>query len=263
MKLQGVYQATKKDGTVYYRASLTYHSKHISLGSYATAVEAHNCYLEGMQILEGTAGVHDFDNAFYPHISFEKFVVLVNYRDNGIYFKNPIYLYRTYFKYFYDENTEFTFDVDDLFFYSTHKIMKRDGHLFVADYGMQINVLSRYGIKNYAVLGKDYDFVNGDRYDFRYKNIHIFNRYNGVSLQTKNGQPMYVTKIHINGDYIVGKYADETDAAIAYNKAGDLLVEKGILNQYQKNYLEQLSTIEYAKRYHAVKISKKIRDLQK
>ena len=29
--------------------------------------------------------------------------------------------------------------------------MKRGGHLFVAEYGMQTSVLSRYGIRSYAV----------------------------------------------------------------------------------------------------------------
>ena len=34
---KGVFRAVKKDGTVYYRASLTRHGKHISLGSYPVA----------------------------------------------------------------------------------------------------------------------------------------------------------------------------------------------------------------------------------
>ena len=33
----GVYQTSKKDGSLYYRASLTYHAKHISLGSSSDA----------------------------------------------------------------------------------------------------------------------------------------------------------------------------------------------------------------------------------
>jgi hypothetical protein len=261
MALQGVYQAKKKDGTIYYRSSLTYKSKHISLGSFPTDTDAHNCYLEGLLILNGTTSVHDYSSKSFSYISFEKYITLVNFRDNGMYFKNPIYLYSKYFKYYYDENTEFTFDVDDLFFYSTHKIMKRNGHIFVADYGMQLNILSRYGIKNYSVAGKDYLFVNGDETDFRYKNIQIINRYNGVSVSNEKGYSIYTVKIHINGDYIVGRYRDETEAAIAYNKAGDLLVEKGILKRYQKNYLEHLSPIEYAKKYTNIKISDKIRNM--
>ena len=41
---KGVFRAVKKDGTVYYRASLTRHGKHISLGSYAVAEDAHKAY---------------------------------------------------------------------------------------------------------------------------------------------------------------------------------------------------------------------------
>ena len=39
---KGIFRAVKKDGTVYYRASLTYRGKHISLGSYRDAGQAHS-----------------------------------------------------------------------------------------------------------------------------------------------------------------------------------------------------------------------------
>ena len=39
--LPGVYAAVKKDQTPYYRASLSYAGKHISLGSYDTEELAH------------------------------------------------------------------------------------------------------------------------------------------------------------------------------------------------------------------------------
>ena len=32
-KLPGVYETTKKDGSIYYRSSITYHQKHISLAT--------------------------------------------------------------------------------------------------------------------------------------------------------------------------------------------------------------------------------------
>ena len=35
--------------------------------------------------------------------------------------------------------------------------MRRNEHYFVADYGMQVTILNRYGIRNYGVLGKDYN----------------------------------------------------------------------------------------------------------
>lgn len=125
---------------------------------------------------------------------------------------------------------------------------------------MQVNILNRYGIKNFAVPGKDYRFVNGDSCDFRYVNIDIINRYNGVTRYLKNGLYLYTAKIHIKGDYIIGRYTNETDAAIAYNKAVDLLGEKGINISFQKNYIDGLSSIQYASKYNSIKISKKLRD---
>lgn len=259
---KGVYTAKKKDGTIYYRSSLTYKNKHISLGSFNSEDDAHLCYLEAINLLNSDLTIFDYINIEETHlISFEKWVCLVNFRDNNLYFKTPIYLMTKYFIYYYDLNTEFKFDVDDLFYYSTHKIMKRNGHLFVADFGMQVNILSRYGIKNYAVPGKDYIFLNGDSTDFRYKNIKIINRYNGVSLTTSDGLPIYTAKVHINGDYIIGKYKTETEAAIAYNKVCKLLKEKNIINTYQENYIDNLSPIQYASIHSNVKISKKIRAL--
>ncbi len=262
---KGVYIAVKKDGTTYYRSSLTYKNKHISLGSFMTEDDAHLCYLEGMRVLNSDISICDYNNSNNieetHYLAFDKWVSLVNFRDNKMYFKTPIYMMRKYFIYYYDINTEYKFDVDDLFFYSKHTIMKRNGHLFVADFGMQVNILSRYGIKNYAVLGKDFVFINGDSTDFRYKNIKIINKYNGVSVNYKNGIPIYVAKVHINGDYIIGKYKDENEAAIAYNKACHMLKDCGIINSYQPNYIENLSSIQYAAIHSNVKIAKKIREL--
>ena len=51
VKLPGVYETTQKNGTVTYRSSLTYQSKHISLGSYATKEEAHAAYLLARKLL--------------------------------------------------------------------------------------------------------------------------------------------------------------------------------------------------------------------
>ena len=123
---------------------------------------------------------------------------------------------------------------------------------------MQVNILSRYGIKSFGVPGRDYLFVNGDPYDFRYENIKIINRYNGVLKEMKNGLPIYTAKIHINGDYIIGRYSTETEAAIAYNKAVKTLREKGVTTGFVTNYVTELTKEEYAKVYEGVKISKKI-----
>ena len=50
-KLPGVYEITKKNGTVMYRSSLTFQNKHISLGSYASKAEAHAAYLFARKLL--------------------------------------------------------------------------------------------------------------------------------------------------------------------------------------------------------------------
>lgn len=262
----GVFLAKKKDGTIYYRSSFTYKSKHISLGSYDTELLAHKAYTEASDIINSEKKLLITDYNKNKHIlSFEKWVVLINLKDNGIYFKNPIYLHPKYFEYYLDNDpyAPLKFDADDLFFYSTHKIMRRGGHLFVADYGMQINILNRYGIKNFAVPGKDYLFVNGDNTDYRYQNIKIINRYTGVSIEENdNKTSIYLSKIHINGDYIIGRYSDERHAAIAYNKAADTLKNNGFSIKFQTNYIEAMDGDEYTEIYNNIKISKKLRDLR-
>lgn len=269
----GVFTAVKKDGTEYYRASITYMNKHISLGSYSDSKTAADAYWAAELILRGrdrsSSLSLDFVNRIIPDIhypgdcplSFEKWVILVNLRDNGIYFKTPIYLYKKFFLYFLSQERVLKFDVDDLFYYSTHKIMARNGYLFVNDYGSQTNILSHYGIRSHAVCGRDYIFVNGDKDDFRYGNISIINRYHGVQASIRNGKTLYKVKIHINGDYIVGTYSTENEAAIAYNKAVELLASKGIKRNYLTNYIEDISPIEYAKIYNSIRISKKLRAL--
>lgn len=166
-RLPGVYTAKKKDGTVYYRASLTYRTKHISLGSYEKETQAHDAYLLAGHILnDPLIDISRFSSDSV--LLFEKWVCLINFRDNGIYFANPIYIRPAFFYYYLSPTHFFIFDRDDLFYYANHKISCRGGHYFVADYGMQLNIMNRYGIKNYAVLNKDYRFINGNTNDYRY-----------------------------------------------------------------------------------------------
>lgn len=257
--LPGVYTATKKDGTTYYRASLTYRNKHISLGSYETAVTANMAYLEGLELLTNNSlSVDNYSSS--KTLKFEKWVSLVNFRDNGLYLGNPIYIRPKFFYYYLSPQDIYTFDSDDLFFYSSHKIMKRGGHLFVADYGMQTNIQNRYGIKSYAVKDRDFRFINGNDHDYRYENIEIINRYNGVTKIFKKNMPFYQAKIHINGDYIVGTYETENEAAIAYNKAIDIIKKAGCNKNYIPNFLD-LSNQQYAIIYNAVPVSSKITEL--
>lgn len=256
-KLPGVFSAQKKDGTVYYRSSITHKQKHISLGSYHTSLRAFAAYLEASSLLFDRAlSLKDYSN--HRVLPFAKWVSLINYRDNGIYISTPIYLHSKYFEYILSPDFILKFDIDDLFYYSKHKIMRRGRHFFVADYGMQVNIAGRYGIKNYAVPGRDYRFVNGDPYDFRYENIEIFNHYHGViRKETKKGV-RYVSKIHINGNYTVGTYATDTEAAIAYNKAIDILKKAGVTKNFTPNYLDGLSPSAYADLYTKINISPKI-----
>lgn len=254
--LPGVYQASKKDGTIYYRASITFQNKHISLGSFDTETDAHAAYLEAEKTLTDK-NVSLEHKVFHPKIlKFEKVVTLINFRDNRIYIKTPIYLHANYFSYYLSAKEEYKFDIDDLFYYSSHKIMKRGGHLFISEYGMQTTLLSRYGIRNFAVAGRDYTFANGDSTDYRYSNIIVINRYYGVTSAIRKGKTCYESRIHINGNYLVGVYNSEITAAIAYNKAVDCAIAHGIQKNFSENYIPDLSAKEYAAIYSDLKLSK-------
>lgn len=254
---EGVFPAQKKNGAVYFRASLTCRRKHISLGSYSDAETAHLAYLEGCRLLkDSSVSLMEYRSSCV--LPFAKWVCLINFRDNGLYFGNPIYVGQRLFYYYLSPTHILKFDLDDLFYYSSHKIMRRGGHYFVADYGMQAGIASRYGIKNYAVEGVDYRFRNGDNTDFRRENLEIFNTYHGVRLTQKNGRYCYTARIHIKGNYVVGNYSTELEAAIAYNKAIDVLLKNGVSKRYTPNYIEGISPREYADIYASLEISPKI-----
>lgn len=253
----GVYNAKRKDGSIYFRSNITYHSKHISLGSFDTEAEAHEAYNQAQIILSDRQ--INIDNVSFTHfiLRFDKIISLINFRDNGIYFNSPIYLYSNFFRYFITPTLDFKFDRDDLFYYSNHRILKRNGHLYVNDYGMQYSILNRYGIKSHSVAGRDYMFANGDDTDYRYSNIIVINRYFGVSRFTKNGIFLYKSHIHINGVFIVGIFRDENTAAVAYNKAVDEAHRHGINKNFPENYIEDLSARDYADIYTSISLSKK------
>lgn len=255
-KLPGVFIATKKDKTVYYRSSLTFKRKHISLGSFDSMLKAHLAYREGMSALQTAVTVEDYQPK--QLLSFDKWVTLINYRDNGIYFANPIYTRQNFFYYYLNPHLPLIFDIDDLFYYSSHKIMRRQGHLFVSDYGMQYNILNRYGIKNYSVLDRDYYFVNGNPHDFRYENIVVQNKYHGITqLHTSEGT-LFKVKIHVRSYYQVGTYTNEIHAAIAYNKAADILRQNGIIKNHALNFIDEISNQEYAAIYAGLTVSPKL-----
>ncbi len=263
--LPGVYVNHKKDGTIYYRSSITYKNKHISLGSFPTELKAHKAYLCAQNIFLKTSYTLEklisTKGKKYNVLPFQKQVSLINFRDSNMYIKTPVYLFNRYFHYYFSPDDYYIFDIDDLFYYSHHTITRRGGHLFVSDYGMQVNIASRYGIKNHAVCGRDYRFANGNSKDYRYENIDIINRYNGVFKKSSQTGFIYEVRIHIKGEFIVGRYKDETEAAIAYNKAADVLVRKGYDREFPVNYIEDLSSEEYHNIFNKISISKKILSL--
>jgi len=255
---EGVFPAVRKNGRQYFRSSLTYRRKHISLGSFDCPDEAHAAYLEGLRLLNTpqTTLENYTEDSVLP---FEKWVSLLNFRDNGIYIGNPIYMGQTLFYYYLSPSHVLKFDLDDLFYYSSHKIMCRGRHYFVADYGLQVSITSRYGIKPYAKEGRDFRFINNDPTDFRRENLEIFNIFHGVSRdRQKNGQYLYTVRIHIRGNYIVGRYASEWEAAVAYNKAIDILKKNGVTKKYTPNYIDGLAPSKYADLYTKVAVSPKI-----
>ena len=260
-KAVGVYATTLKDGTPSFRASITFRGKHIALGSYETAKKASSVYKDASKILsDKSLTISSYKSKM--SIPFEKYVSLINFRDKGMYISNPIYLENRYFLYYLSPDHVLKFDIEDLFYYSSHKIMQRGSHLFVADYGSQLSVLQRYGIKSYAVCGRDYQFVNDDPTDLRYENIIVLNRYRGVRQYADKGFIRYKAVIHVRSNYVVGKYASEAEAAIAYNKAADILIKNGIKKNFQLNYVEELSPSQYADVYMKLKVSPIILELR-
>lgn len=255
--LPGIATTYRKDGSCYYRASITYNGKHISLGSFETPEAGSRAYTEAYELLHGPRRTIDaYSKSF--RLPFAKYVTLVNLRNNGIYIKTPIYLYPNYFLYYLEPDWALKFDKDDLFFYSSHTIQYRGGYLFICHYGSQYGILSRYGIRKFAVEGRDYMFMNGDNRDYRYQNIKVLNHYMGVLKEERKGKESYSASIHINGNYIIGRYSTEEDAAIAYNKAADLLNKKGLQKQFIRNYISHFSKDEYQSRYDAIDISAKL-----
>lgn len=275
-KLTGVYVTKKKNGQTYYRSSITFKGRHISLGSFDIAEHAHAAYLEADSVLRDSA-LYDITllETFFrsskqsgkkaeksfaqiDFLSYEKAVILMNFRDNGIYFHSPIYLYKNYFHYYLSPGLHLTFDKEDLFYYSSHRIMKRGNHLFVSDYGMQVTIAARYGIRNFAVRDRDYRFINQDDTDYRYSNIEIINPYHGVLREGSFGNYTYRVLIHINGNYLVGIYEDMETAAIAYNKAADFCRQYGINKKFPVNYIETMSPKTYADIYSRVPVSESL-----
>ena len=96
--LKGVYITRTASGKTLYRASVTRNGRHISLGSYPSEKHAALAYQDAISILENNSiSLDDFQ--VFSHLKYEKAVILINFRDNGIYFGTPIYLRKDYFNY--------------------------------------------------------------------------------------------------------------------------------------------------------------------
>ena len=123
-RLPGVFQARKKNGDIYFRSSVTFRGKHISLGSFATQEEAHRTYTIAANLLKSE--IRFLPDDYRPcELPFSKWVVLNNFKNNGLYIKTPIYLQANYFEYYLSREDVLLFDADDLFYYSHHSIMRR------------------------------------------------------------------------------------------------------------------------------------------
>lgn len=255
--LPGVYIDVKKNGEKNYRASITVDSKHISLGSYNTEIQASAAYSLAKEILCDTS-YSPYSYSESSPLKYDKYVSLINLRDNHLYFSNPIYIRKRDFSYFYSPFEELKFDIDDLFFFSQHKIMCRGNHYFVAEYGMQTSIKERFGIKSFSVEGRDFVFVNSDSLDFRRENLIIINRYFGVTTIEKKMKKYYKAVIHVKSNFVIGIYQTEKEAAIAYNKAADILRKQGVKKDFMQNYIDDLSNKEYAEIYSKIVISEKI-----
>lgn len=239
---------TKK--SIQYKVYYPYHKKKLYIGSYKTndlAIEASN---EATAIMNSTSLEYT-----YHVIPFKKWITLCNYRDHFVYLKNPIYLYDHFFKYFLDRDTVLYFDMKDLLFFSSYKIYKRGNYLYTSDGITQQNILQRFGILNHSVYGKDYYFKNNNRYDFRRENIEIVKNYKGVHVETKQDKSVYVAKIYIHSNLVIGYYDTELEAAIAYNKAVDYLIKSGSNKKYIKNEFPFLTMSEYKQFYNQLSIS--------
>ena len=212
-----IYPQTKGN-ILNYKVYFTYEKKKIYLGIYHSYPEAEAALASANKIMHLPFGTIDFT---HPLIDYKKYVCLCNLRDHKVYIKNPIYLQDNYFYYYLSQDIILTFDMKDLFFFSTYKICKRGNYLYIQDTISQQNLLSRFGIPNHSVVGRDYVFKNNNPYDFRRDNLQIISTYKGVVKKTKGTETFYVASIYTDKTLVLGHYDSEIKAAIAYNKAID------------------------------------------
>ena len=242
--------------TTKYKTYFLYEATKIYLGSYASMEAAESALNDAKELMSLPAGPPQF--ASY-NLNYKKIVSLCNLRDHKRYIKNPIYLYSTYFTYYLSKDCILTFDLKDLLYFSTYKIYKRGNYLYTQDSVSQQSILARYGIPNHSVMNKDYVFKNNNPYDFRSDNLEIINSYKGVSKKIKNDNSIiYVAYIYVKKNLIIGHYNSEIEAAIAYNKATDILFENHLIKECHYNTIPFITKAEYQSIYDSLIVSPRI-----
>lgn len=252
-----IYPTVTKD-TTKYKTYFLHETNKIYLGTYSSMELAQKAINEAEELMSQPKNMPQFNTSV---LDYKKIVSLCNLRDHKQYIKNPIYLHPTHFHYYLSEECVLTFDLKDLLYFSTYKIYKRGNYLYTQDSISQQSILSRYGIPNHSVLNKDYLFKNGDPYDFRRSNIEIINGYKGVSKKQKKEKILYTACIYIKTNLVIGHYESEIEAAIAYNKAIDILSKHYTVKEYTHNVIPFITKAEYKTIYDNLAISPRIYNL--
>lgn len=243
------------NGKTQYKLYFVFESNKIYLGTYPSIETAEKVLKEAETLMASLKGPPHFEHTL---LDYKKVVSLCNFRDHKKYLKNPIYLYATYFHYYLSKDCILIFDLRDLLYFSTYKIYKRGNYLYTQDSISQKSILSRFGIHNHSVISKDYFFKNGNPYDFRFENLVVVNNYKGVKQKVKNNQFIYISYIHIKTNLILGHYESEIAAAIAYNKAIDLLRQQNRLHDYTYNTIPYITEAEYMAIYNSISLSPRL-----
>ncbi|ONI41596.1 hypothetical protein AN640_07890 [Candidatus Epulonipiscium fishelsonii] len=243
------------NGKLYYQVNFFYKSKKIYLGRYSSIADAQITINEATDIVETMCSIKQ---AKYTLLSFNKVVILINLRDNGTYFKNPIYLYEDYFGYYISSDIELLFDLIHLFFFATYKIYKR-GNLFYTQHTFtQSSILNRLGIVPSSRINIDYKFKNNNPFDFRSDNLEVLKRYYGVSAIEKGEKTLYQARISKPNTIIIGIFESEIKAAIAYNKAVDYLKSVGMQYKLNSNVIFYITKKEYDIIYDEIELPYKL-----
>lgn len=224
---------------------------------YASYTDAQEALDEAARLCTLTTGTIDFN---LKHLDYKKIVCLCNYRDYSMYIKNPIYLQDGYFSYYLTPQLILLFDNKDLLFFSTYKIYKRGQYLYTQDSVSQQSILSRLGLPMHSIPNRDYRFKNGNCYDFRRSNLEIINNYKGVQKKERATEILYIATIYTDKTITIGHYKTEVEAAIAYNKAIDILSSTGQTSkEYIPNFIPFITRSEYNAIYNSLSISPRLK----